>query len=138
MTTREQLVEDFERTIGQPLPEDYRAFLVAGAVPSWPDEESPENPHTELLHSFYDFEPEDDWRDLASAYENRSPDLPPWFLQIAEQYGVLIGIGVSGPHRGRVYQWSWDDGEERELAASFEQFLADVRADEAAWKPGSY
>jgi hypothetical protein len=52
---------------------------------------------------------------------------------IGEQYGVAIGLGISGPHRGRVYQWSWDDGEERELSPSFDAFLTQCREEEARW-----
>lgn len=132
MDGRQAQVDEFERRLGCPLPDDYRRFLLAGPVPTWTEEESPANPHTALLHSFFDLGVEGD-RDLAVQLDARRGDLPEWLIGIGEWFGVLIGLGVSGPGRGRVYQWSWDDGEERELAPSFDAFLAEHRAGEARW-----
>lgn len=132
MNTRQKLVEEFERRTGFQLPDDYRRFLLAGPVPVWNEEELPENPHTHLLHSFFDLSADED-RDLAVHFQTRDARLPRWFLPIGELYGVLIGLGINGPHRDRVYQWSWDDGEERELAPTFDSFLTQHRDDEAKW-----
>lgn len=123
MDNRLNLVEGLERRIGQPLPDDYRRLLLAGPVPVWLEEESPENPSIEMLHSFFDLGVDED-RDLVANFDDRDPRLPGWLLAIGELYGVLIGVGISGRQRGRVYQWSWDDGEEQELAPTFAQFLA--------------
>jgi hypothetical protein len=133
MSDRDADLQAFERRIGTPLPEDYRQFLLGGPLPVWTEEESPENPFTELRYSLYDLDASEDRLDLTSTYEARGSDLPDWFLEIGEQFGVLIGIGISGPQCGRVYQWSWDDGEERELDASFEAFLARIRREEERW-----
>jgi SMI1/KNR4 family protein SUKH-1 len=137
MIPRQKLVEDFERKLGKPLPDDYRRFLLAGPMPRWRDEESPENPFTYLLHSFYDLEPDEDVRDLFEWLSHRDADLPNWFLGIGDQWGITIGLGISGTQRGRVYSWSWDDGEETEMSPSFDEFLAWARTREAEWKPGN-
>lgn len=134
MSDRVAEIEAFERRLGTRLPEGYRRFLLEGPLPVWTEQEVSENPYTELRYSLFDVAAADEDRDLEAAYDDRSPDLPPWFLQIAEQYGVLIGIGISGPQQqGRVYQWSWDDGEQRELDPTFEAFLERIRREEERW-----
>lgn len=136
VAARQKLIEDFERKVAHRLPDDYRRFLLAGPIAGWPGEESPENPFTHLLHSLYDFEADEEWRDLSVWFGYRPPSLPEWFLGIGEQYGITIGLGLSGPQRGRVYFWQGDDGEETELAPSFDAFLAWARTREAEWRPG--
>lgn len=133
MESRQTLVEGFERTIGCRLPDEYRDYLLAGPVPVWTDEEQSENPYTMVLHSLHDFASATDDITLGSAWEYRA-ELPAWFLQIGEVYdGVKIGIGLSGPQVGRVFSFSWDDGEEKEIAPSFNAFLKENRQQEAKW-----
>lgn len=141
MESRQALVEAFETKIGHRLPDDYRQFLLDGPLPYWSedneDDESRGNPFTDMLHSFYDLgvDEEDNWRSLDAWFDTRDPNYPEWYLEIGEQFGVGIGLSLSDPNRGRVYSWTWDTAfdPETELAASFGQFLQDLRTQETAW-----
>ena len=133
MTGRESLVAALERTVGHRLPDDYRRFLTSGPVPRWETEAAPENPYTEILHSFYDVEAAEAERDLSAAWEGRAAELPGWFFPIGEAFGLTLGLGLAGSQRGRVYQWSSDHEEATELAPSFEAFLAWARGQGARW-----
>jgi hypothetical protein len=128
---QEALVSGFETQIGCRLPDDYRRFLLAG--PLRRSAENPANPYVEVLESLYDLRGGDpDW-DLVAQYDDRPGWLPAWFLPVGYAFGVFMGIGLSGPERGRVFQWGPDEDGPTELGASFDDFLARARARAAQW-----
>jgi hypothetical protein len=133
MAIRAQQIEQFERKIGSRLPADYREFLLTGPFPIWEGECDPENPSTYILFSLWDLG-RNDWTDLSAIWDERDELLPDWFLEIAEIYdGVKLGIGLYGEHAGRVYSFTWDDGEATLHAESFTAFLNGLHADGASF-----
>ena len=130
---QEVLVSGFEARIGCRLPEDYRRFLLAG--PLRRSAEAPENPYAEILESLYDLGGGDPEWDLAAEYGDRPEWLPAWFLPIGYAFGLVLGLGLSGPERGRVFQWGPDEDAPAELGASFDDFLARTRARAGEWEP---
>ena len=129
---RETLITAFEEQIGRPLPDDYRRFLLAGAVPACAD--APANPYTEILHSLYDLGGADTDSNLGANYAARPRELPAWFLPIGEAFGVILGIWLSGVQQGKVFQWDSDHEEVAEVAGSFDGFPIRVRCRAAEWE----
>jgi hypothetical protein len=128
---QEVLVCELEARIGCRLPDDYRRFLLAGPLPR--SAETAANPYAEVLESLYDLGGSDpDW-DLSAEYDDRPSWLPAWFLPIGYALGLFLGIGLSGPERGRVFQWGPDEDGPTELGVSFDHFLARARARAAEW-----
>ncbi|MBB3210695.1 hypothetical protein FHS27_006543 [Rhodopirellula rubra] len=129
MTSRTELIEKFERRIGHQLPVDYREFLMDGPFPVWKGDCNPENQATYILFSLWDVG-RGDYSDLSAIWEERDPDLPDWFLEIAEIYdGVKLGVGLYGDHAGRVYSFTWDTGEPELHSETFKIFLDGLYSD---------
>ena len=129
MTSRAEQLEQFEQKIGRPLPLDYREFLMNGPLPVWEGECDPENQATYILFSLWDVG-RGDYTDLAKIWEERHPELPDWFLEIAEIYdGVKLGVGLDGDQTGQVYSFTWDTGEPQLHSTSFRTFLDRLHAE---------
>ncbi len=133
----------FERAIGHSLPNDYRQFLVGcngGYVGGsrWFTGPTPEGKSADAgVHHIGGFRDED-YFSLAESqecYEGRIPKALLWIMD--DPFGNAICIGLSGPHRGRVYFWDhenepdddWDGSVESAgnlqlLANSFTDFVA--------------
>jgi hypothetical protein len=128
---QEALVCEFEARISCRLPDDYRRFLLAG--PLRRSAEALANPYAEIVESLYDLGGGDTGWDLAAEYDDRPGWLPAWFLPVGYAFGLFLGIGLSGPERGRVFQWGPDEDGPTELGVSFDDFLARARARAAQW-----
>lgn len=126
-------LEAFEAELGEPLPEDYRRFLIecnGGYVSGIAG-----------VHHIGGLRPEDLYS-LQLARENLQGDelrIPLALLWIMDDnFGNAICLGLTGKHRGRVYLWDhenepdpdeWDGKVETAdnvqlLANSFTEFVA--------------
>ena len=135
-------VTAFERTIGGPLPDDYRAFVIAcnggylgGALPFRipPDNNSSVN-HIGGLR-------DEDYFSLELAcetYDGRIPRDLIWIMD--DPGGNALCLGIGREHRGRVYFWShefepddeWDGmvesaGNVTLIASSFTEFVGGLQ-----------
>jgi hypothetical protein len=129
--TREQLIADFEKKVGHPLPPDFRDHLLAGPHPKRDEESLADDPAAHIRNEIYDLGA-NDREDISRVWDERVEDIPDWFLEFAEVYdGVKIGVGLHGEHRGKVYSFSWDDCGEVSLDAdSFSDFMKKLERDE--------
>lgn len=133
----------FERSIGHPLPDDYRRFLTAcngGYVGGslWFNGPTPDgSPADAGVHHIGGFREESHFSlsDARECYEGRIPAALVWIMD--DPFGNAICIGVSEPYRGRIYFWDhenepaddWDGevetaGNLQLLANSFTEFVA--------------
>jgi hypothetical protein len=133
----------FERAIGHPLPDEYRRFLVAcngGYVGGslWFKGPTPGGEAADAgVHHIGGFREE--WHfslpEHRECYDGRIPAALVWVMD--DPFGNAICVGLSGPHRGRVYFWDhenepdgdWDGAVESAgnlqlLADSFTEFVA--------------
>jgi hypothetical protein len=136
----------FERAIGRSLPDDYRRFLVAcngGYVGGslWFKGPTPEGKAADAgVHHIGGFRKE--WHfslpEHRDCYNGRIPAALLWIMD--DPFGNAVCVGLSGPHRGRVFFWDhenepdddWDGAVEsagnlRLLANSFTEFVAGLR-----------
>jgi hypothetical protein len=111
-------LEQFESKIGQRLPEDYRDFLVrcnggyaGGAVVF--QGPTPEGHAADACPNHIGGFRGEDYFSLVAAYENyqteeaRIPKALLWIMD--DPFGNAICVGLTGPHRGRVYFWDHEN-----------------------------
>lgn len=126
MTNRDTEIEAFEKKIGRTLPDDYRRFLLSGPFPIWDKFGAPRNDATRMLFELHDLG-RDDYTDIARIWDERNEYVPEWFLEIAEvSDGVKLGVGLEGRHEGRMYWFTYDDGEAKPMDKTFSEFLQEL------------
>jgi hypothetical protein len=148
-------LEQFESQIGRRLPEDYREFLVrcnggyaAGAVVF--QGPTPEGNTADACPNHIGGFREESHFSIEAAHENYQADevrIPKALLWIMDDpFGNAICIGLTGPHRGRIYFWDhenepdpegWDGEVETSgnidlMANSFTAFVAGLQRVEEA------
>jgi hypothetical protein len=101
-------LEEYERSIGLLLPEDYRQFLLAhnGGI-LCPDQlDIPDTDHAVIVDFLYGVSKTRIPGDLAYELEQHRGDLPEGFLPIGhDPGGSPFLLATSGEHRGRVFFW---------------------------------
>lgn len=141
----------FERTVGHPLPEDYRSFLrncnggyLGGRY--WYRGRNPEGREVEVgVHHIGGFRSESYFSlpDIRRAYAGRIPDALVWIHD--DPFGNAICLGIAGEYHGRVYFWDhenepdddWDGSVESAgnltlIADSFTEYVAGLEELDAA------
>jgi hypothetical protein len=141
----------FERSIGQPLPDDYRQFLVAcngGYVGGslWFMGPTPGGGTAEAgVHHIGGFREESYFSlpENRKCYDGRIPDALVWVMD--DPFGNAICVGLREPYLGQVFFWDhenepdeeWDGSVESAgnlqlLANSFTDFVTGLRPLEPA------
>lgn len=144
----EQRVKQFEKKLGQRLPEDFRRFLldVNGCLPAKSNRVVPLPSGTEtILQVLYGLDAPEDWMNLEERFEGmqRSEEghYPPEALPIGNDgFGNKITLAIAGERRGEVFSQALDAHPDRRpdtewhrtrqfkrVASSFADFLQRLR-----------
>ena len=136
----EKTIHDFEEELGQPMPDDYREFLlhhgmVAATGLVFPDPNQPSKPGGGV-GVFYGLQPGSEYN-LLSEWEGTKGEIPPGLLAIADSPGGLICIVLSGDERGAVYWFAAEDSRSGSdddfylIAPSFTAFIHSLYLDDS-------
>lgn len=134
----EKALLDFERTIGHPLPVDYRQFLsrygfVSGAGVAFPEYGQPAKPYGGV-EVFLGVKPDDGY-DIMDTKEGLAGRLPDHLLPIADSPGGLICLALIGVDTAKIFWWGfeWISGANTQpvlLADDFDSFMNSLYLDE--------
>ena len=134
----EKALLDFERTLGHPLPIDYREFLsrygfVHGAGVAFPEYGQPAKPcgGVEVFLGVKS----DDGYDIMDTKEGLSGRLPDNLLPIADSPGGQICLALMGIDTGTIFWWGLEciggaNTQPVRIADDFDSFMNSLYLDE--------
>ena len=134
----EKALLGFERTIGQPLPADYREFLsrygfVHGCGVAFPEYGQPAKP-SGGVEVFLGVNPDDGY-DIMDTKEGLSGRLPDHLLPIADSPGGQICLALTGTDTGTIFWWGLEcisgaNTQPVRIADDFDSFMNSLYLDE--------
>ncbi len=130
-------LEQFERTIGARLPEDYRSYLIDqnGGTPEaflicWPGSDEP----AEVFNDAFGLHDGPDYSRLDKAAQGMREFLPDDLIPIgSDPGGNVFCLSVKGDRHGQVFFWNHERSEGdlsvEYLASSFTDFVENMKED---------
>ena len=134
----EKALLDFERTIGLPLPVDYRQFLsrygfVHGAGVAFPEYGQPAKP-CGGVEVFFGVNADDEY-DILSNKVGFSGRIPDHLLPVADSPGGQICLALTGTDSGAIFWWGLEcisgaNTQPVRIADDFDSFMNSLYLDE--------